>query len=225
MNENKLRAAIAQNPVLVLLLGACPALAATTAVLPALTLGVTALAVMLLASLFSSLIKKLLPENTLFIAQFMLVAGFASMAQLLLNAWLPKVYNMLGVYAALLAVDALIFSESERAAQQSVGAALKDSFLTGLGFIAALFVTAAIREIFGAAALPGSRLTSSRRTASPCSQVPPAASSCLRSSWPLSAPSARRALPLSAALRTRSFRPVPKRRRRKRWTSKPFCLS
>ena len=53
MNENKLRAAIAQNPVLVLLLGACPALAATTAVLPALTLGVTALAVMLLASLFS----------------------------------------------------------------------------------------------------------------------------------------------------------------------------
>ena len=52
MNENKLRAAIAQNPVLVLLLGACPALAATTAVLPALTLGVTALAVMLLASLF-----------------------------------------------------------------------------------------------------------------------------------------------------------------------------
>lgn len=133
MNENKLRAAIAQNPVLVLLLGACPALAATTAVLPALTLGVTALAVMLLASLFSSLIKKLLPENTLFIAQFMLVAGFASMAQLLLNAWLPKVYNMLGVYAALLAVDALIFSESERAAQQSVGAALKDSFLTGLG--------------------------------------------------------------------------------------------
>ena len=110
MNENKLRAAIAQNPVLVLLLGACPALAATTAVLPALTLGVTALAVMLLASLFSSLIKKLLPANTLFIAQFMLVAGFASMAQLLLNAWLPKVYNMLGVYAALLAVDALIFS-------------------------------------------------------------------------------------------------------------------
>ena len=153
MNENKLRAAIAQNPVLVLLLGACPALAATTAVLPALTLGVTALAVMLLASLFSSLIKKLLPENTLFIAQFMLVAGFASMAQLLLNAWLPKVYNMLGVYAALLAVDAL--SESERAAQQSVGAALKDSFLTGLGFIAALFVTAAIREIFGAGSFAG----------------------------------------------------------------------
>ena len=155
MNENKLRAAIAQNPVLVLLLGACPALAATTAVLPALTLGVTALAVMLLASLFSSLIKKLLPANTLFIAQFMLVAGFASMAQLLLNAWLPKVYNMLGVYAALLAVDALIFSESERAAQQSVGAALKDSFLTGLGFIAALFVTAAIREIFGAGSFAG----------------------------------------------------------------------
>ena len=59
MNENKLRAAIAQNPVIVLLLGACPALAATAAVLPALTLGVTALAVMLLASLFSSLIKKL----------------------------------------------------------------------------------------------------------------------------------------------------------------------
>ena len=58
MNENKLRAAIAQNPVLVLLLGACPALAATTAVLPALTLGVTALAVMLLASLFSSLINE-----------------------------------------------------------------------------------------------------------------------------------------------------------------------
>ena len=103
MNENKLRAAIAQNPVLVLLLGACPALAATTAVLPALTLGVTALAVMLLASLFSSLIKKLLPENTLFIAQFMLVAGF----------------------------------------------------LTGLGFIAALFVTAAIREIFGAGSFAG----------------------------------------------------------------------
>ena len=57
MNENKLRAAIAQNPVLVLLLGACPALAATTAVLPALTLGVTALAVIGMSSMTAVRVK------------------------------------------------------------------------------------------------------------------------------------------------------------------------
>ena len=155
MKDNKLCAAIAQNPVMVLFLGACPALGATKDVLCALVLGIAALVVMVLAALVSSLLRNAVTAKAKPLTNFILVAGFASVVQLLMHAWFPAQFNALGVYTTLLAVDLLVYAETERASERPVGAALADSFLTGVGFVLALVVTALIRELFGAGSIAG----------------------------------------------------------------------
>lgn len=158
MKDNKLCAAIAQNPVMVLFLGACPALGATTDVLCALVLGVAALAVMVLASLAASLLKNAVADKVKPLTNFILVAGFAAIVQLLMNAWFPTQFNALGVYTMLLAVDLLVYAETERASARPVGAALADSFLTGLGFALALVVTAALRVLLASGVIAGAAI-------------------------------------------------------------------
>ena len=158
MKDNKLCAAIAQNPVMVLFLGACPALGATTNVLCALVLGVAALAVMVLASLAASLLKNAVADKVKPLTNFILVAGFAAIVQLLMNAWFPTQFNALGVYTTLLAVDLLVYAETERASARPVGAALADSFLTGLGFALALVVTAALRVLLASGVIAGAAI-------------------------------------------------------------------
>ena len=158
MKDNKLCAAIAQNPVMVLFLGACPALGATTDVLCALVLGVAALAVMVLASLAASLLKNAVADKVKPLTDFILVAGFAAIVQLLMNAWFPTQFNALGVYTMLLAVDLLVYAETERASARPVGAALADSFLTGLGFALALVVTAALRVLLASGVIAGAAI-------------------------------------------------------------------
>lgn len=158
MKDNKLCAAIAQNPVMVLFLGACPALGATTDVLCALVLGVAALAVMVLASLAASLLKNAVADKVKPLTNFILVAGFAAIVQLLMNAWFPTQFNALGVYTTLLAVDLLVYAETERASARPAGAALADSFLTGLGFALALVVTAALRVLLASGVIAGAAI-------------------------------------------------------------------
>ncbi len=158
MKDNKLCAAIAQNPVMVLFLGACPALGATTDVLCALVLGVASLAVMVLASLAASLLKNAVADKVKPLTNFILVAGFAAIVQLLMNAWFPTQFNALGVYTTLLAVDLLVYAEAERASARPVGAALADSFLTGLGFALALVVTAALRVLLASGVIAGAAI-------------------------------------------------------------------
>lgn len=158
MKDNKLCAAIAQNPVMVLFLGACPALGATTDVLCALVLGVAALAIMVLASLAASLLKNAVADKVKPLTNFILVAGFAAIVQLLMNAWFPTQFNALGVYTMLLAVDLLVYAETERASARPVGAALADSFLTGLGFALTLVVTAALRVLLASGVIAGAAI-------------------------------------------------------------------
>ena len=155
MKDNKLCAAIAQNPVMVLFLGACPALGATSDVLSALALGAAALAVMLLASLAASLLKNAVIPEAKPLTNIILTAGFAAIVQLLMNAWFPAQFNALGVYTTLLAADLLVYAETERASVRPVGAALADSLLTGLGYALALVITALLRELFGAGSVAG----------------------------------------------------------------------
>lgn len=155
MNENKIRAAIAEDPLMVLFLGACPAMGASVGVLPALGMGGAVLVIMLLSSLTISALWRLIPENGKVPATVLVVAGFASLAQLLMNAFLPGIYNMLGVYLAVAAVSLLAFSTAENNAGRGAGAAVKDSLLTGLGFAGVLLAMAVVRELLGAGSFAG----------------------------------------------------------------------
>ena len=144
-----------RNPAAVLFLGAAPALGASTDVRAALAMSVAVLGVLLCSSLLLGLIRKLLPREAFLAAAMLVVAGFASAAQLLLQAFVPSVYEMLGFYAAILAVDLLLFAGAECAEEQGLGKALVNALLSGLIFTVFVLLLAAIRELFGSASFDG----------------------------------------------------------------------
>ena len=144
-----------RNPAAVLFLGAAPALGASTDVRAALAMSLAVLGVLLCSSLLLGLIRKLLPREAFLAAAMLVVAGFASAAQLLLQAFVPSVYEMLGFYAAILAVDLLLFAGAECAEEQGLGKALVNALLSGLIFTVFVLLLAGIRELFGSASFAG----------------------------------------------------------------------
>ena len=157
MNENKstLRAAIAENPVLVLFLGACPAMAQTNKVVSALGIGAALLIVMLLSNLVIFALRRAVPASARIPASILIVTFFVSAVQLAMNALLPSVYQMLGVYLAVAAVNLMVFNSAERASSAGFGETMLDALLTGLGFALALFILAALREVLGLGTFAG----------------------------------------------------------------------
>ena len=143
------------HPVTLLFLGAVPALAASANVRAALGMSLAVLLVLLCSTLLLGLLRKLIPSEAKLPAAVLTVAGFASMAQLLLNAFLPTAASMLGLYLAVLAVDLMIFSAAETALDESLGAALGRAVLTAVCFAVFALILAALREIFGAASFAG----------------------------------------------------------------------
>ena len=139
---------LAANPILVLFLAACPALGATTDLRAALYMGAAVLAVLLLSWLLYTILSPLIPEKTRIAAIVLIAAGLSAAVQLLMRAFLPDALQMLGLYLAVVAVDLLVFTQTEK---KSLGGSL----LSGLCLAVLLLITAALRELFGAASLAG----------------------------------------------------------------------
>ena len=162
MNETKkspkLLEAIGANPVLVLLLGACPAMALTTDVRAALAIGLAALVVMVLSSIVIAALAKLIPQGARLAACVLVTAAFVSAVEMLMNAYLPGVYSMMGIYLAVCAVNLLLFGAAENAAEAGFGKALVNALVTGLVFTAVILVVAAIRELFGYGSFAGNEI-------------------------------------------------------------------
>lgn len=162
MNETKkspkLLEAIGANPVLVLLLGACPAMALTTDVRAALAIGLAALVVMVLSSIVIAALTKLIPQGARLAACVLVTAAFVSVVEMLMNAYLPGVYSMMGIYLAVCAVNLLLFGAAENAAEAGFGKALVNALVAGLVFTAVILVVAAIRELFGYGSFAGNEI-------------------------------------------------------------------
>ena len=162
MNETKkspkLLEAIGANPVLVLLLGACPAMALTTDVRAALAIGLAALVVMALSSIVIAALTKLIPQGARLAACVLVTAAFVSAVEMLMNAYLPGVYSMMGIYLAVCAVNLLLFGAAENATEAGFGKALVNTLVTGLVFTAVILVVAAIRELFGYGSFAGNEI-------------------------------------------------------------------
>lgn len=153
--KNDVRAAIAENPVLVLFLGACPVMAASTSVISALGMGAAVLVVMLLSNMLIYALRNAIPKSARLSANILIITAVVSAVQMLMNALLPNVYQMLGVYLAVVAVDLMVYGSAEDAVERSFGKSIVNSLLTGLGFAAAMFVMAAVREILGSGSFAG----------------------------------------------------------------------
>lgn len=125
-----LRGIIAENPVLVLVLGTCPTLAQTGSVISAVGMGIAATAVLVCSNVVISLLRRAIPDTVRIPCYIVVIAGFVSVVQMLMNAYLPALYDMLGVYLALIVVNCIILGRAEMfASKNSVGA----SALDGLG--------------------------------------------------------------------------------------------
>ena len=152
MNDRKL---LYQNPVTLLFLGAVPALGASVSVQGALGMSAAVIGVLLLSALVLGALRGLIPSGARLFAAVIVVAGFASAAQLLLHAFLPSAYEMLGFWAAILAVDLMLFAAAEDAAEYGLGKGLLNALISGVIFAVFVLILAAIRELFGAASLCG----------------------------------------------------------------------
>ena len=161
MKENKnltllLKGILKENPVLVLVLGTCPALATTTNVVGAFGMGIAALLVLLCSNVLISLLRRLIPDAVRIPCYIVIIAGFVSVVQMLVHAYFPELYEMLGVYLALITVNCIILGRAEMfASKNTVAASALDGVGMGLGFTLALVVMAAVREVLGNASFAG----------------------------------------------------------------------
>ena len=161
MTENKklatfLRGIIAENPVLILILGTCPTLATTTSVISALSMGIAATIVLICSNAVISALRKVIPDTVRIPCYIVIIAAFVTAVQMLLQAFLPSIYEMLGVYLALIVVNCVILGRAEMFARKhTVVESAMDGIGMGLGFLLALFLMAFIREVFGAGSFMG----------------------------------------------------------------------
>ncbi len=158
--ENKLmiilRGIIMENPVLILVLGTCPTLATTTSVISAFSMGLAATIVLICSNMVISALRKIIPDSVRIPCYIVIIAAFVTAVQMLLQAYLPDIYKMLGVYLALIVVNCIILGRAEMYANKNtvLDSAL-DGVGMGLGFLVALVFMATIREVFGNASFAG----------------------------------------------------------------------
>lgn len=160
MKNNKLsiflKGLILENPVLVLILGTCPTLAQTTSVLNALSMGIAATIVLACSNMVISALRKVIPDTVRIPCYIVIIAAFVTVVQLLMHAYLPEFYEMMGVYLALIVVNCIILGRAEMFARKNgVVDSLLDGLGMGLGFLIALLAMAIIREVIGAGSFAG----------------------------------------------------------------------
>ncbi|MBQ6059191.1 MAG: electron transport complex subunit E [Clostridia bacterium] len=141
---------IFNNPVFVQLLGMCPMLATSSSVKNALGMGLSATAVLICSNLAISALRKLIPEKVRIAAYIIVIAGFVTAVDLLLQAFFPELSKSLGVFIPLIVVNCIIFARAEAfASKNAVLPSAVDGLGMGLGFTFALLLLSTIREILG----------------------------------------------------------------------------
>lgn len=147
------------NPLLRLALGICPALAVTTRAVNGLGLGVATACVLVCTSLIMAILGRFLTEKGRLPVTMLVSAAFAAVAGMVLKGWQGELYQSLGIFAPLMAVNTVILCRAgDYAAQKGVGAAIADSVGMGVGYILALTVLGIVRELIGSGAVFGARV-------------------------------------------------------------------
>ncbi len=156
VKERLLNGILKENPTFVLLLGMCPTLAVTTSAINGLGMGLTTMVVLALSNTFISLLRHVIPDKVRIPAFIVIIASFVTIAQLLLEGFLPSLYDALGIYIPLIVVNCIILGRAEAyASKHKVIPSLFDGIGMGLGFALALTIIGAIRELLGAGTLFG----------------------------------------------------------------------
>ena len=141
---------VKNNPTFVLVLGMCPTLATTSSAANGMGMGAATMFVLILSNIVISLIKNLIPDKVRIPAYIVVIASFVTVVQLLMQAYLPDLYNTLGVFIPLIVVNCVILGRAEAfASKNGVWASALDGAGIGLGFTLSLTLIGMVREILG----------------------------------------------------------------------------
>ena len=151
-----LKGFIKENPVLVLVLGTCPTLALTNSVISAFCMGIAATIVLVCSNVVISALRKVIPDVVRIPCYIVVIAAFVTAVQMLMQAYLPDLFELMGVYLALIVVNCIILGRAEMFARKNpVGDSALDGLGMGIGFLIAIVGMATIREVLGAGSFAG----------------------------------------------------------------------
>jgi len=149
-----------ENPTLRLVLGTCPTLAVTTSAINGIGMGLSATVVLICSNVVISLTRKLIPDKVRIPAFITIIAGFVTIVQLLLKAYLPEIDRALGIFIPLIVVNCIILARAEMfASKNNVFYSALDGLGMGTGFTLALLIMGSIREFLGNGTIFGITVT------------------------------------------------------------------
>ena len=141
---------VKENPTLILMLGMCPTLAVSTRAINGIGMGLSTTAVLILSNVVISMLRKAIPDQVRLPAYIVIVASLVTVAELLIEAYLPSLYEALGLYIPLIVVNCIILGRAEAyASKHNPLLSLMDGLGMGLGFTLALTFAGTLREFLG----------------------------------------------------------------------------
>lgn len=147
---------IKNNPTFVLVLGMCPTLGTTTSAINGLGMGVATMFVLILSNMAISAVANIIPDKVRIPSYIVIIAAFVTILQLLLQAYVPSLYETLGLFIPLIVVNCIVLGRAEAFANKnSVIDSALDGLGTGLGFTVALTLIGTVREILGSGSFFG----------------------------------------------------------------------
>ena len=145
-----------ENPTFVLVLGLCPTLATTTSAMNGLEMGLATMFVLIMSNIVISLIAPVVPDKVHIPVYIVVIATFVTLLQLLMQAYVPDVYETLGLFIPLIVVNCIVLGRAEAfASKNSVGDSALDGIGIGIGFTLSLTVIGIVREILGSGSIFG----------------------------------------------------------------------
>lgn len=148
-----------QNPIFVQLLGMCSTLAVSTSVINGIGMGLSVTFVLILSNLFISLLRNFIPSKIRIASYIVIIAGFVTVVDMVLQAYVPSLAESLGLFIPLIVVNCVILARAESfASKHGPLPSVLDGLAMGAGFTVALVIISAIREVIGSGSLLGFRI-------------------------------------------------------------------
>lgn len=152
MNKFKiiLNGIITENPTFVLLLGMCPTLATTSSAMNGMSMGLATMFVLICSNIVISLIKDIVPDKVRIPCYIVVIATFVTILQMCMEAYVPDLYESLGLFIPLIVVNCIVLGRAEAfAAKNNAFDSMLDGVGIGIGFIIALTILGSVREFLG----------------------------------------------------------------------------
>lgn len=150
---------IKENPTWVLILGMCPTLATTTSALNGMCMGLATAFVLMCSNVVISLLKSLIPDKVRIPAFIVVIATFVTIVQMVMQGFLPSLYETLGLFIPLIVVNCIVLGRAESfASKNNVFHSFLDGLFMGLGFTWALTLIGLVRELLGTGCIFGHSL-------------------------------------------------------------------